>query len=164
MPPKTPETLLCTWQPDAIFYRDEDLVEEVLGKRSFTEVMFRQILGRYPSAKDLKIIDAVLVALMEHGLSPSAIMTRLAYMSAPENLQGAVAAGLTAVGSQFVGTMENNARLLAEIIADPAGMDAAATRIARSEEHTSELQSLMRISYAVFCLKKKTRHHRQNMS
>src|SRR3546814_1459210 len=28
-------------------------------------------------------------------------------------------------------------------------------RIARSEEHTSELQSLMRISYAVFCLKKK---------
>src|SRR3546814_2675503 len=29
---------------------------------------------------------------------------------------------------------------------------------ARSEEHTSELQSLMRISYAVFCLKKKTEH------
>src|SRR3546814_8838112 len=31
-----------------------------------------------------------------------------------------------------------------------------ALKIARSEEHTSELQSLMRISYAVFCLKKKT--------
>src|SRR3546814_3747206 len=30
--------------------------------------------------------------------------------------------------------------------------------LARSEEHTSELQSLMRISYAVFCLKKKIRH------
>src|SRR3546814_7804828 len=29
----------------------------------------------------------------------------------------------------------------------------------RSEEHTSELQSLMRISYAVFCLKKKKKHH-----
>src|SRR3546814_2985868 len=29
----------------------------------------------------------------------------------------------------------------------------------RSEEHTSELQSLMRISYAVFCLKKKKTHH-----
>src|SRR3546814_4355721 len=33
---------------------------------------------------------------------------------------------------------------------------AAAEAGARSEEHTSELQSLMRISYAVFCLKKKT--------
>src|SRR3546814_6605280 len=32
----------------------------------------------------------------------------------------------------------------------------------RSEEHTSELQSLMRISYAVFCLKKKTKHHNNN--
>src|SRR3546814_6748937 len=31
----------------------------------------------------------------------------------------------------------------------------------RSEEHTSELQSLMRISYAVFCLKKKKKHKRQ---
>src|SRR3546814_1720348 len=32
----------------------------------------------------------------------------------------------------------------------------------RSEEHTSELQSLMRISYAVFCLKKKTNNNMQN--
>src|SRR3546814_9476680 len=32
----------------------------------------------------------------------------------------------------------------------------------RSEEHTSELQSLMRISYAVFCLKKKKEHHKKN--
>src|SRR3546814_5783500 len=31
----------------------------------------------------------------------------------------------------------------------------------RSEEHTSELQSLMRISYAVFCLKKKNKKHRR---
>src|SRR3546814_4351745 len=32
----------------------------------------------------------------------------------------------------------------------------------RSEEHTSELQSLMRISYAVFCLKKKTHNNTKN--
>src|SRR3546814_6314381 len=34
----------------------------------------------------------------------------------------------------------------------------------RSEEHTSELQSLMRISYAVFCLKKKKKHKKQTHS
>src|SRR3546814_7387924 len=34
--------------------------------------------------------------------------------------------------------------------------------LARSEEHTSELQSLMRISYAVFCLKKKNTHKTHN--
>src|SRR3546814_1846325 len=35
--------------------------------------------------------------------------------------------------------------------------------IGRSEEHTSELQSLMRISYAVFCLKKKIQHNLRNL-
>src|SRR3546814_3991219 len=38
----------------------------------------------------------------------------------------------------------------------PAAADRIAQSPPRSEEHTSELQSLMRISYAVFCLKKKT--------
>src|SRR3546814_10168098 len=37
----------------------------------------------------------------------------------------------------------------------PVVLEARTLEIARSEEHTSELQSLMRISYAVFCLKKK---------
>src|SRR3546814_10528336 len=49
-----------------------------------------------------------------------------------------------------------------------AGNDDAILRVARpngttrSEEHTSELQSLMRISYAVFCLKKKKQQHHNN--
>src|SRR3546814_8690346 len=44
-----------------------------------------------------------------------------------------------------------------------AGSDlkAVRTQAVRSEEHTSELQSLMRISYAVFCLKKKKYTHRK---
>src|SRR3546814_4607319 len=45
-------------------------------------------------------------------------------------------------------------------LSDDRSQDCASVdRIAgRSEEHTSELQSLMRISYAVFCLKKKNKH------
>src|SRR3546814_3419126 len=46
------------------------------------------------------------------------------------------------------------------------GQDDASARVGneRSEEHTSELQSLMRISYAVFCLKKKNNEQRQMYS
>src|SRR3546814_6780538 len=40
------------------------------------------------------------------------------------------------------------------------GQIIAALELARSEEHTSELQSLMRISYAVFCLKKKNKRYK----
>src|SRR3546814_7639885 len=49
------------------------------------------------------------------------------------------------------------ARLERGEIVDESGMPQApdSSYLARSEEHTSELQSLMRISYAVFCLKKK---------
>src|SRR3546814_7148743 len=43
-----------------------------------------------------------------------------------------------------------------------SGADMGAMGLHRSEEHTSELQSLMRISYAVFCLKKKKQHKTQN--
>src|SRR3546814_6832987 len=46
---------------------------------------------------------------------------------------------------------------LVELVPEPAQRDLLQQR---SEEHTSELQSLMRISYAVFCLKKKTKKHK----
>src|SRR3546814_2668918 len=55
-------------------------------------------------------------------------------------------------------------RYRAELTAHPAELDrlralAGKQVVTRSEEHTSELQSLMRISYAVFCLKKNTKHY-----
>src|SRR3546814_9680319 len=60
-----------------------------------------------------------------------------------------------------------NQRQIAESLAEPVGAIVEAVKVAlehtapelRSEEHTSELQSLMRISYAVFCLKKKNKNH-----
>src|SRR3546814_950993 len=45
----------------------------------------------------------------------------------------------------------------------PASPSRSKCRKRRSEEHTSELQSLMRISYAVFCLKKKTQNQAQHL-
>ena len=127
---KTPTTSLCTHSLTSLTYGDSDLVEDLMGKKTFTEVKLMQILGRTPRPVDLRITDVVLIVLMEHGLTPSAIATRLIYMSAPENLQGAVSAGLLAVGSSFVGTMENCARLLDRILA-AADPDAEALEIAR---------------------------------
>src|SRR3546814_9330587 len=47
---------------------------------------------------------------------------------------------------------------------DRPQLPAAPLEPARSEEHTSELQSLMRISYAVFCLKKKTTYTTEKLN
>src|SRR3546814_9682649 len=46
----------------------------------------------------------------------------------------------------------------------PEVINQAGDMTMRSEEHTSELQSLMRISYAVFCLKKKNKHNITNIA
>ena len=65
-----------------------------MGKKTFTAVMLMQTLCRQPRPVDLRITDVVLIVLMEHGLTPSAMATRLTYMSAQEDMQGAVAARL----------------------------------------------------------------------
>lgn len=125
---KTPTTALCRHSLTAIHYREKNLVDELLtGDADFVKVMAEHILGRDVPPRDVRIINAILIAIMEHGLTPSAIATREIYMSAPENLQGAVAAGLLGVGSQFVGTIENNALLLAELAAI-SGADARKAR------------------------------------
>src|SRR3546814_4917100 len=53
---------------------------------------------------------------------------------------------------------DGQARKIAQArrVTNPGCYPTGAIALLRSEEHTSELQSLMRISYAVFCLKKKT--------
>src|SRR3546814_10018705 len=61
-----------------------------------------------------------------------------------------------ALFSDFIARRAGNARPLQAVfaVAGPIADDGRSVQV-RSEEHTSELQSLMRISYAVFCLKKK---------
>src|SRR3546814_5833967 len=61
-----------------------------------------------------------------------------------------------AVASRAAGLLAEQPEVMT--VFQDIGSDGADVRM-RSEEHTSELQSLMRISYAVFCLKKKTKQH-----
>lgn len=114
-----PTTRLCTHDTTSITVRGADLVDELIGELTFTEMTYLAITGRRPSAGETRILDAVLVTLMEHGLTPSAIATRMIYGSTPESLQAGVAAGLLAVGSVFVGTMEGCAALIERIMAAP---------------------------------------------
>ena len=134
------ETKLSTHTLDALYLRDKNLVNEVMGQMTFTDAMLYHILGFAPSAGQTAILDAVLVTLMEHGFTPSAIAARMTYLSAPEALQSAVAAGLLNVASQFIGTMENTAKILAEIGADPDGNDAACRRIV--QQHRDQGQHM----------------------
>lgn len=109
---KLPKTHIATSDTDSITVRGRDLVNELMGKLSYTEMLYFLIKGRVPSAGETKVLDACLVTLMEHGLTPSAIVTRLVADNVPDEPQAALAAGLLTVGNVFVGTMEGCARIL----------------------------------------------------
>jgi citrate synthase len=133
---KPPATRIARHTRDAIFVREANLVDELIGTLSFTEMMYLQLMGKRPSAAQTRVLDAVLVTLMEHGLTPSVIAARIVYDSSPEAVQAAVAAGLLAVGSTFVGTMEGCAGLIEEVLAAPEG-EAEQRAKAIAERHRS---------------------------
>ncbi len=125
-------TKIATSTATDITIRGRSLTDELIGRVSFSEMLYFQILGRDATRAQAAMIDACLVALMEHGLTPSAIATRLVYGSSPEAMQGAVAAGLLGVGSRFVGTVEGCAVLLARIVGgEPAEAIVAEHRAAK---------------------------------
>ena len=108
---------------ERIVVRGKDLPNEILGHLNLGDMAFLELTGRVPSAGESKIFNAMVVTLVEHGITPSAIVARLTYLGAPEALQAAVAGGLLGLGSVFVGSMEGVGRILAEAVAN--GKDAA---------------------------------------
>lgn len=102
---------------DRIVVRGKDLPGEILGHLNLGDMAFLELTGRTPNAKESKLFNALVVTLVEHGVTPSAIVARLTYLGAPEALQAAVAGGLLGLGSVFVGSMEGAARILSDAIA-----------------------------------------------
>jgi len=101
---------------DRIEVRGRDLVGELVGKLGFTAAFLLQLLGKPPTTPQVAIVDAVMVAIMEHGLVPSAVAARLTLLGAPESFQGAVAAGLLGVGDRFAGTATRCGEVLDRIV------------------------------------------------
>ena len=114
-----PSTAISGFDEENILIRGKNLVSELMGNYSFTELFLLQALGREATDAQCRIVDAVLVTIMEHGLVPSSIATRLTYLGAPESFQGAVAAGLLGVGDRYAGTAGECGELLEQIVAAP---------------------------------------------
>lgn len=115
-----------------IVLRGEDLVDEIIDRRDFVDVFVRAITGRYPDANFKRMSNAILVALLDHGFTPSSVAARLTLLGAPESMQGAVAAGLLGAGSHFLGTMELTANMLIEALShvdDGAEIPAVAAEV-----------------------------------
>jgi citrate synthase len=108
-------TRIATSDATTITVRGRDLINDLIGRHSFTEILYLLTCERMPEPADTRVLDACLVTLMEHGLNPSALVARLMADSVPGQVQVAIGAGVMAIGDVFAGTMEGCARLLTEI-------------------------------------------------
>src|SRR5438045_3518952 len=89
-----------------------------MGRLTLTELTYLLVTRRDPTAGERRMLDAVLVSLADHGLTPSALAARLTYTGAPESIQGAIAAGLLGAGSVFLGPTGDTAEFLFAAIRD----------------------------------------------
>ena len=97
---------------DRIFVRGYDLNEQLLGKITFAQMVYLMLVGRMPSAEEGRMIDTMLIVLVDHGMTTGALAARMTYHSAPEALQGAVAAAILGAGSVHLGSSEYCAKML----------------------------------------------------
>ena len=114
-------TSLGTSDADQIRLLGQDLTADLMGQVGFGELAFWLVALRRPTPSEVRVFEAVLVALADHGFTPTAIAARLTYLSAPDSLQGALAAGLLGGGSRFLGVTEDCGQFLDAVIVDVEG-------------------------------------------
>ena len=67
----------------SITVRGRDLVEDLMGRHTFTVMLYFLVCHRMPEPPETRVLDACLVTLMEHGINPSTLVTRLMADSVP---------------------------------------------------------------------------------
>jgi citrate synthase len=140
-------TSIGTADATSITVLGHDLADDLMGEISFGELAFWLAALRRPTAGELRMFETVLVALADHGFTPSVIAARLTLTGAPESVQGALAAGLLGGGSRYLGVTEDCGRFLGAAIAvhngpmpeTDAGWDEMATAAVQAQRTAGQL-------------------------
>lgn len=97
--------------------RGRDLLSDVLGRMTFSEAFYLIVVGKMLPPAKLPVFDACMIVLMDHGITPTAMVARLMADSLPGQPQIAIAAGTMMIGDKFVGTMTGMGQLLTDGVA-----------------------------------------------
>lgn len=124
-----PLTAISTADAASITVRGRDLCRDLIGKTDFTDYFFLLMMGTDPTPDQRFFVNALLVAIAEHGLVPSVQAARMTYAAGPEAIQGAVAAGLLGSGSVVLGSSEVAGHFLHGLVAANADAAQVAERI-----------------------------------
>jgi citrate synthase len=110
------------WSTGIAEVRDDDvlirgqLLTTMIGQRSFGELAYLIVSGRWPTEGQAHVLEAIMVSVMEHGISPTTTVTRM-MASYGNPIQVGIAAGLLTVGDHHGGAGEQIAGWLREAVA-----------------------------------------------
>jgi citrate synthase len=94
--------------------RGRDVLTEILGEKSFSETFYLLVTGNELSEEYARTFDACMVILMDHGITPTALVARMVHDSLPEDVQLPMVAGAMMVGNKFAGTMAGSGAIFRE--------------------------------------------------
>ena len=115
--------VISTETEEEIMVRGQPL-SQLIGKVSFAEMMFLMLAGRLPTPPQARVLDALLVASMEHGIAPPSMISRC-FASYGTSIQAAVGGGVLAFGDRMGGLGEQLAQQMVERLTpyDPANSE-----------------------------------------
>ena len=141
--PGAARTAIAAASSDRVIVRGRDLALDLMGRATFTEYVFLLATGRAPTEEQRFFLDLSLVALAEHGLTPSVQAARMTYDADPAALQGAIAAGVLGCGTVILGAADLCRKVIEDVLArvEACGsLDVAALDVAR--EHRKRRKPL----------------------
>lgn len=97
--------------------------EELIGKLSFSEMVYLLINGIKPSKNESKMLEAVLVSFCDHGITPPSTQVARLMASTGSPLNTCVSGGMMAFGKYHAGALEHCMKLLQEIVKDNLNHD-----------------------------------------
>jgi len=106
---------IAEFKPDGVSVRGYDVLSELTGKIDFGSMVYLLLTGDLPKGNESKMINAVFVAVADHGISPSSTVTRF-IQAAGVPIQCSVAAGVMMFGDIHGGAGQEFARNVQELV------------------------------------------------
>jgi citryl-CoA lyase len=132
-----PKTAITKIEPGSIRVKGYNIAE-LMEKKTFAEVVFLLLKGELPSRAEAKMMEAILVSSVDHGVTPPSALATRVVMSGGNPLNAAIAGGILTIGESHGGAMEQCAKILQEWAAKGDNMDEIADQLIKHLNDTNK--------------------------
>jgi citrate synthase len=109
------KTAITKIEPNKVLLRGYR-IDELIGQVTFAQAVFLAIKGELPSEREARMIDAMLVSSIDHGVTPPSCLAARTISSAGSPLNAALAGGILAISKNHGGAIEDSMKVFQEAV------------------------------------------------